>query len=267
MRLGTVMGPRASGSKRCGTGSSCRGFVGQVNGNCHRGRATARGCDCTGMPAFQSGYAHAARLGRSLPTLAQCYLARHGAGNPKAAVLLDGLEHDVGPHPAHVRVRQQALVHELGQLIERAHAQVQQIVGLAGDRMRLQHLVESLEEMREVLGGRVAVLGERDSGEHLDRVTELARVEIGPVGADVAGLLEARAPARALGRREADALGQLGVGETCVLLQGREQPQVCRVQAHYLRLKYCSCTKLAKYATKSPSMHENCAHSMRSSCY
>ena len=56
----------------------------------------------------------------------------------------------------HVRMRQQALQHELAEFVERPHADVQQVVRIARNRMRRQHLAQPFEEMREVLRRGVA---------------------------------------------------------------------------------------------------------------
>ena len=111
-------------------------------------------------------------------------------------------------------------VDQLLEVPDVAHVEPHHEAVLAGDAMALGHLGR-LPGERGDLGDHPG--GRADAQDHAQLVAERARVDVGVVAADHAGLLQAREPLADRGRGQADAPPQLGQAQPRVELECGDQ--------------------------------------------
>ena len=133
--------------------------------------------------------------------------------------LLQPVEHDRRAHMRHALVRHQHVVDDVGQALEVAQHGLQQIVGVAGQRIGLLDIVDAVDQRAKFLGvvGRVGRERDVDEGDQVE-AERFAR-EVGVIARDHLLLLQPHPPPRALRGRQADEIGQLLVGQPAVVLQ------------------------------------------------
>src|SRR3954447_6421884 len=115
------------------------------------------------------------------------------------------------------------LVDDLLEVLDVAHVRLHEVAVLAGDAVALDDLGRALGELRHL-----AYLAWRgpDPDDHPERQTERARVDLGAVALDHAGLLE---PRQALGHRrrgKPDAATQLRERQAGIFLELSKQTQI-----------------------------------------
>ncbi len=133
----------------------------------------------------------------------------------------------------HALVRHQHVVDDVGQALEVAQHRLQQIVGIAGQRIGLLDVVDAVDQRAKFLGvvGRMGGQRDVDEGDHIE--AERLAGEIGVVARDHLFLLQPHPPPRALRRRQADHVGQLLVGQAAVVLQRAEYFEVEGVNRYH----------------------------------
>ena len=123
-------------------------------------------------------------------------------------------------------VRHQDVVDDVRQALEIAQHDLEQIVRVAGERIRLLNMIDAPHEIAEALGvvWRMRRQGNLDKRQHVQ--PERFACEVGVVAGNYMLLLKARAPARTLRGRQTGDIRQLLIGQPPIILQGGENFQV-----------------------------------------
>jgi hypothetical protein len=149
----------------------------------------------------------------------------------------------------HALMRHQHIVDDVGQALEVAQHRLQQIIGVAGQRIGLLDIVDTVDQRMKPLGivGRMGRQRDVNEGDQIE--AERLAGEVGVIARYHLLFFQAHPPPRALRRREADEISQLLIGQAAVVLQGcqhLEVESVYRDHAQITHFMHKTCMILAK---------------------
>ena len=122
---------------------------------------------------------------------------------------------------------------EAREILEVGHVDMQQVIHVAGQRVAGDHFIPAVDVLDETLDRFRLVLAQLHTHESLQAQANRLRIDLRRVAGDDLVRFQPLQPAQARRWRQADPLGQLGIGDAALALQDGEQAQVGAVECRH----------------------------------